>query len=294
MREFEQALQRARASGKRRKLANDPPAEELMAPHTEPAIEGVSNDPKAPLEKIAAPAPEAAGEGEEIAVLKANFSYFRDNFGAAPSDARNVDGAFRILRTQVLTAMQDRSARILGITSPAPGAGKSVTAIHLALACARRAEQRVVLADFDFRHPSVARYLDASGFRSSIGYFQGEGHVTDYVSRNEAGNLQFLLTDRSSEMSAEFIASSRMDDALHSLSQGVEDTILIADLPPLQGCDDTLAMLPKLDGIVLVVAAGESNFAELERTVSMLPTDKIIATVLNKVEGPALQYDYYY
>ncbi|MEM9989248.1 MAG: CpsD/CapB family tyrosine-protein kinase, partial [Pseudomonadota bacterium] len=304
MREFEQALKRARTTEKNPSgLHNDPNAQELLEPHTTPKIEGVGTgavdslqDLKAhkdfsvsPLTSLTSEPEEPSFGQNELPILQTNIEYFQDNFGASTSDARNVNGAFRILRTQVLNAMQDRGARILGITSHAPGAGKTITSIHLALACARRAEQRVVLADFDFRRPSVAQYLDASGFRASVGYFQGNGNIMDYVSTNETGNLQFLLTDRSSDMSAEFIASSRMDEALDTLSRGMEDTIIITDLPPLSGCDDTLAMLPKLDGLILVVAAGETNFKDLERTIGMLPKDKIVATVLNKMDGPAVQ-----
>ena len=94
-------------------------------------------------------------------------------------------------------------------------------------------------------------------------------------------------------MSAEHLASSRFDRALDELRGLAENVLIILDLPPMTGCDDTLAVLPKLDGILLVVAAGESRFSQLEESVSLLPKEKLVGTVLNKAPHGSGSYDYY-
>ncbi|WOI53270.1 CpsD/CapB family tyrosine-protein kinase [Parvularcula sp. LCG005] len=284
MKEFEQALNRARSmvSG------DNEPVSHQAEPRPTPTIDGTPS-----LSAALAKGMDAPAAPRDYPVLEAQYEKFRENFGSTGPNARSVDGAFRILRTQVLAAMRDRGARILGVTSPSPGAGKTVTSIHLAMACARRPEQHLTLADFDFRRPAVANYLDAAGFKSSVGFFRGEGNVGEYMTRTEAGNLNFLLTDRSSEMSAEFLAGDRMSQALDYMTRK-PNSIVIADLPPMTGCDDTIAMLPKLDGIVVVVAAGEHSFSEVSRTIEQLPQEKIVATVLNKSETHSPYYEYYY
>ncbi len=295
MKEFEQALKRARA------LMSDTPeeskgAEDMSAnrPVTEetPTIDGAPRT--LPLSAVVPPPEEFdTSLASGLPRLRADFTRFRENFGAAKGAPQSVDGAFRLLRTQVLSTMQERGAQVLGITSPAAGAGKTVTAIHLAMACARRTDQEVVLADFDFRRPAIAQYLGASGFQSSIQYFKGKGRLTDYLTTNEEGNLRFFLTDRSSEMSAEYLAGPRMDDALDEFVRSSRNTIVIADLPPLIGCDDTIAMLPKLEALLLVLASEESRHHDFERVISLLPKEKLIGTVLNKVKGTSAHYDYY-
>lgn len=297
MKEFETALERARA-----KLSNgEPTAPGAPAdPSGEPVVLGApmarrdGGEPAA-----AAPLPPSAGTGRrgaalaEAPVLQADFAHFRENFGGTAGDTRGVDGAFRMLRTRVLDTLRLSGGRILGVTSPSAGAGKTVTSIHLALACARRPEQTVTLADFDLRRPSVARYLSATGFTSSIGFFRGEEDIHPYLSRSEGGNLGFFLTDRSTEMSAEFLASHRMDTALRQFTQLGPAPIVIADLPPLSGCDDALAMMPKLDGIILVVAAGETSFDAVEQAIGMIPPEKLVTTVLNKSKRNNVYYEYY-
>ncbi|MEM9421343.1 MAG: hypothetical protein AAF986_02360, partial [Pseudomonadota bacterium] len=258
MKEFEQALQRARS------LVNAPdtaPADKKSSldigldigpdvgttppsPHEgdeNPTIVGVTGKPFAPPTEIS-PTTHGFGDGlgdsSNLQQLDADMDQFKASFGADGQGGRNIDGAFRLLRTQVLASMKDRQGKILGITSAAPGAGKSFTSIHLAMACARRSEQQAVLADFDFRRPSIASYLGAVDFPSSLGYFRGDGPLEQFLTRNETGNLRYLLTDRSSELSAEYLASPKMADALNMLTAGPKDTIVVADLPPLIGCDD--------------------------------------------------------
>ena len=324
MREFEEALRRARAG-----VAEQPagtPASPLPPPQQspqgsqsgEPVLPerpGAPTPPERPRPPLGtvpglapgqgqgaiqhAPAPRPARTPSQPVALRsfppldANVAFFRENFGSHAGDSAVVDGAFRILRTRVLEAMKDRGGQVLGVTSPAPGAGKTVTAIHLALACARRAEQAVVLADLDLRRPAVAQYLDATGFRPSVDYFRGQGRAVDYLYRNEAGNLLYMLTDRATEMSAEHLASSKLRGALEELRGVAPGALVICDLPPLTGCDDTLAVLPELDGVLMVVAAGESRFAHLEEAVSLVPKDKLVGTVLNKAPSAPSSYDYY-
>lgn len=292
MKEFEQALKRARSSVGTPANRKAPPEPMKEAPK----IIGTAQDTEsfARPASTSAPAEQSSGLATmNLPVLQADHAQFRKNFGADTQDGRNVDGAFRILRTHVLDTMKDRGGKILGVTSPTPGAGKSVTSIHLAQACARRAETQVVLADFDFRRPSVAPYMDAKNFPPSIGYFRGEGDIEQYLSRNESGNLLYMLTDRSTEMSAEYLAGSRMDEALDFFTDKEGDVIVIVDLPPLVGCDDTLAIMPKLDGLLVVVAAGENKFGDVEQALSQVPKEKIITTVLNKAETATASYDYY-
>lgn len=280
MKEFEEALKRAREN-----VAVPPVREREIEPVARRAAEGTLPAP----ETSARPAADLS----HLPVLKANIGFFRENFGSRGGDSAAVDGAFRILRTRVLEAMKLRGGHILGITSPAAGAGKTVTAIHLALACARRAEQVVVLADFDYRRPAAAQYLDAAGFRPSLDYFRGQGAITDYLYRNEAGNLAYLLNDRPTEMSAEHLASSQFTQGLESLGKLSDNVLVICDLPPMTGCDDTLAVLPQLDGVLLVVASGESRFAHVEEALSLIPKQKLIGTVLNKAAAGSTAYEYY-
>ncbi len=49
--------------------------------------------------------------------------------------------------------------RVLGVTSPTPGCGKTLTAVNLAFSMARQPDQAVVLVDLDFQKPQVGNSL---------------------------------------------------------------------------------------------------------------------------------------
>jgi protein-tyrosine kinase len=66
---------------------------------------------------------------------------------------------FDMLRTQVLQSMDGKDWRLLGVTSPTVGCGKTVTAINLALSIGRQPERSVLLLDLDLRKPRVASCL---------------------------------------------------------------------------------------------------------------------------------------
>src|SRR5215203_1301488 len=74
-----------------------------------------------------------------------------------PADPRSI--AFDLLRTQVLQAMEVNGWRIVAITSPTAGCGKTFTAMNLAMSVARQPGSSVLLVDMDLRKPQIAQRL---------------------------------------------------------------------------------------------------------------------------------------
>src|SRR5881296_1977191 len=62
---------------------------------------------------------------------------------------------YRVLRHFVEQTRKDVGLRMIGVTSPAVGDGKTTTAINLAGALAQAADTRVLLVDADLRRGSV-------------------------------------------------------------------------------------------------------------------------------------------
>src|SRR5438105_5572878 len=89
------------------------------------------------------PAPIERGEiAEELISLLAPNSFAADQY--------------RTLRHSIELLQRECGLRVLAITSPTPGDGKSVTTLNLAGALAQRRDARVLVIDADLRRPSVA------------------------------------------------------------------------------------------------------------------------------------------
>ena len=68
--------------------------------------------------------------------------------------------AYRQLRSQVLGSMQRNNWQTLAITSAEEGAGKTLTAVNLAISISREVNQTVMLVDLDLRKPNVHTTLE--------------------------------------------------------------------------------------------------------------------------------------
>ncbi|GGY36052.1 CpsD/CapB family tyrosine-protein kinase [Parvularcula lutaonensis] len=223
-----------------------------------------------------------------FALSDADFQRFEDRFGIDQGQRTAFDSAFRIVRTNVLQTLEKHHGQVIGITSPTARNGKTVCSIQLARACARRSEQTVVLADLNLQRPLLAGYLDAREFRSGIGFFRGEGRAEDYLTRVPDSNLLLFLSDRATAQSAELLASKRLTHALNAFKNVAPNTVVILNLPPILGSDDVMTIMPSLDGVVLVAAAGESKFEEVQEAVNLIPQEKRFSAILNKAKGVSL------
>jgi Mrp family chromosome partitioning ATPase len=278
------------------------PLEDALAKVTRPDFGALNAPISKEAPKRAAPAEVLTSEGFNSAsprrrasdrdrdlsrfrVSDADFARFEERFGMGPGQRTAFDSAFRIVRTNVLQRLSERGGKIVGVTSPTARNGKTVSSIHLARACARRAEQTVVLADLNLQRPLLSGYLDARDFRSGIGFFRGEGRVEDYLTRVPASNLLLFLSDRATSQSAELLASARLKHALSAFKEVADETVVILNLPPILGSDDVMTIMPELDGLVLVAEAGQSTFPEIEQAASLVPEEKMLCAILNKTKG---------
>ena len=75
---------------------------------------------------------------------------------AAVAPHAAVAEQYRTLRTRLSTADDGHPRRVLIVTSPAKGDGKSVTAANLAITMAQEFNRRIVLVDADLRRPTLA------------------------------------------------------------------------------------------------------------------------------------------
>ena len=210
--------------------------------------------------------------------------------------AANVD-VYRRLRTLVLQSMKARGWNKLGITSPGAKAGKTLNAINLAMAIAREGSRSVLLIDADFRRPAVADSLGIEVDSGLLDYIAGEVQLADLVlTPTNVKNLSIIpgRIGDSSSATPELIGSARMDDVLSSLGRQVRNSIVIVDLPPTLIGDDVIALAPRLDALLLVVAEGITDVEDLRKTAELLEPFELVGTILNNSRQKDATFEGYY
>lgn len=194
-----------------------------------------------------------------------------------------ISDAYRVLRTQVLQRLNEKNWNTLAITSPGNGAGKSLTAINLAISLAREVDNTVLLIDANLRSPKLDKYFD----------FHAEYGLSDYLLHdkplgemlvNPEGVSRFVVlpAGRAIANSSEMLSSPKMQRLVEEVKHRYPSRIIIFDLPPLLESSDTLAFIPNADATLLVIEEGKTQETELKQAFELLQGNEVIGTVLNK------------
>lgn len=200
--------------------------------------------------------------------------------------------SFDLLRTLVLQKMEEKGWRTLAVTSPAQAAGKTVVAINLAMSIAQQTNKTAMLVDFDLRRPKVGNYLGIPMEKSLNNLLDGTATLPEVLVNPDIPRLVVLATKTPVSKSTETLSSKKITELVKELRERYESRIVIFDLPPVLATDDAIALLPKIDCVLLVVANGMSTKQEIEDSIRLIPAERRLGTVFNKAEINPMTYYY--
>jgi len=209
----------------------------------------------------------------------------RDNKIIAGLEPGAFSDAYSLLRTQVLQRMRENNWNTLAVTSPCEREGTTLTAINLAISIAREVNYTVLLIDANLRHPWMLEQLGLAHRKGLSDYLTGDVPLGELLFRPD--NLEHLVIlpgGRPMRDSSEMLSSPKMGQLVEEMKARYPDRIIIFDLPPVLGTDDTLAFAPNVDTALLVVSEGVTQKQDIERAVDLLGVTNVVGTVLNKAE----------
>ena len=185
-----------------------------------------------------------------------------------------LDG-FQALRAALTTSRRDSlTGRVLLVTGPSPGDGKTTAAINLASTIAA-AGKRVILVEADSRRPSVGRALDLEAEVGLASVVTGRRYLVDALIPvgNEDAKLRVLLNSPDEAPAAD-ILSHLSADTLLLQAQRLADWVIV-DSPPLNHVAETLALAQAVDDVLIVVRIGRTNARDLMELAEMLAQQDI-------------------
>lgn len=198
--------------------------------------------------------------------------------------------AYRTLRTNLLFSSLDRPLHTILITSSAPNEGKSTTLANLAVTMAE-AEQRVLIVDCDLRRPSLHTLFglpNEHGLTSSM-LEQAESALP--IQATSVPGLRLLPSGPLPPRPADLLGSRRMGALLERLRR--EADIVLFDTPPVGAVTDAAVLAPQMDGVLLVLHAGQTRRDRAREARQIL--DKVKANIVGVVlNGAKLERGYNY
>lgn len=205
-----------------------------------------------------------------------------------------VAECMRAIRTNLLFMSPDRPFKRVVVTSSGPQEGKSTTAINLGIAMAQSGN-RVLLVDTDMRRPRLHKAFGVSNEMGVSSVVVGEGKLEDAIKSTEIPGLFVMPCGPVPPNPAELLHTQAFGDILNKLGERFDRIIL--DTPPVGAVADAVVLSTQVDGVVVVLKAGQTNRDLARRTVKALRdvNANIYGAVLNDVNLQNRKYgDYYY
>lgn len=189
---------------------------------------------------------------------------------------------YKFLRTQVVQRLRQIDANVLAVLSPDSGAGKTLTALNLAIAIAAERDRHVLLVDFDLRKPGLAQRLGLSPTLGVEDCLLGRRPVHEAMLRIEGYERLTILPARQSvEHSGELLAEQYTADVVAEMRSRYVNRILVVDLPPVLQADDALIFARHAQAGLMVIGEGRTRREDVTRAFELMRELPIVGTALN-------------
>jgi polysaccharide biosynthesis transport protein len=200
------------------------------------------------------------------------------------------------LRITVERLGRAHGAKVIAITSPGAGEGKTLTSINLAAALARGSEANVLLIDADLRRPAVAKQLgitDAQPLGLTDLIADPTMTIEQVARRIDPFTLTIVPAGTVHTSVHQVLRSPRLDQILQDARQKYD--YIVVDTPPLLPVFDSTLLSRTVDGVLVIVAANQTPRKLLGEALNLLDPAKVLGIVFNRDDRPLFgYYDAYY
>ncbi|NBR62824.1 MAG: polysaccharide biosynthesis tyrosine autokinase, partial [Verrucomicrobia bacterium] len=213
-----------------------------------------------------------------------------------PQDTRHVYAeSFRNIRSSLRFVGPDgqKKNRVVLVTSPTPGDGKSTVTANLALTLSFATTQKILLIDGDMRRGGLHRLFGLPGEPGLAEVLGGEAEWRNVVQPTRYKNLFFLSAGEPTGHPGELIFSAACEQLMEDLRKEFE--VVVVDTAPVLAVDDTPSLAPKADGTLVIYRAGRTSCRLMRNSLEALYSRnaKVLGIIFNGVDPKQPEYGYY-
>lgn len=203
--------------------------------------------------------------------------------------------AYRTVRTSLLYASVDTPPKVIVVTSPASGEGKSTLCANLSVALTQ-AGKNTLLVDCDFRRPVIHSVFGLRNIQGLVDMLVERRSLQEVCQEPLSSlGLKVLSVGTLPPDPTELLGSQRFSDFL-TLVREKFDFVLI-DSPPIGLVSDPIILAAQGDGVLLTLDAQKTSKKETWRAINSLRAAgaNVLGTVVNNAKLPkGKYYPYYY
>jgi capsular exopolysaccharide synthesis family protein len=173
--------------------------------------------------------------------------------------------------------------RVLSVTSPAAGDGKSTLALNLAASLAQSGK-RTILVESDLRRPKVHKLTGADNQIGMVDVLRGDVALDDAIQSSQCSDLHILTCGSRPKDPAELLARPEYEKLLQDLRARFDYVII--DTPPILAVTDPAGVAARVDGVIVCMRLSRHTRELGRRTIDSLREigATIIGVVINGVE----------
>jgi capsular exopolysaccharide synthesis family protein len=187
----------------------------------------------------------------------------------------------RLVRTNVDVASETKSMKVLLVTSPQDGEGKTTVALNLARSMAME-KKRVLLIDADLSKPDITSAFGLEGRDGLVTALRDGLDPAQFIVKVD--DLYVLPAGEAMANPSDVVTLSALRPFLMRARN--EHDVVILDGPPLIGFADTLALAKSADAVLLALSASKTTHetARLSTQILGAAGAYIIGAVLNMAD----------
>jgi capsular exopolysaccharide synthesis family protein len=201
--------------------------------------------------------------------------------------------SYRSVRTALQFSTDRGTPKVLLITSPAAGEGKSTAALTLARGLSQLGK-RVLLIEGDMRRPSIGKTLKIGADSGLSNLLAGGSTLAQTVVKTDNERLDLILSGPVPPNPTELLAGPKMISLL--LTAGEKYDQIIIDGPPVLGIADAPVLANIATGTLLVTKSGSTRISSAKSSIRRLWTAhaRMIGAMINQHLYRTVAYGYNY
>ena len=158
--------------------------------------------------------------------------------------------AYRTVRTAVCFSALGSAHRVIQVTSPAAGDGKSTLTMNFAVSLAHSGKKTIII-ESDFRRPKVHKLAGVDNSVGVVDVLRGNAEIEDAIQETELEGFYVMPCGSRPRNPSELITRPEYEQLLAVLREKFEYVII--DTPPVLVVTDPCSVAPRVDGVILCV-----------------------------------------
>ncbi|WP_168795776.1 polysaccharide biosynthesis tyrosine autokinase [Paraburkholderia aromaticivorans] len=206
----------------------------------------------------------------EQGVLEASFQRGGERLRSVLANARPKDvtvESLRSLRTSMQFTLMDAKNRIVMLTGPMAGVGKSFLTVNLAVLLANSGK-RVLMIDGDMRRGVLERYLGGAPDNGLSELLSGQISLEEAIRNSQVDGLSFISCGRRPPNPSELLMSPRLPQYLEGLAKRYD--VIMIDTPPVLAVTDASIIGAYAGSTFFVMRSGVHSEGEIADALKRL------------------------